>query len=124
MDLLSKHPTIVCKMLGEVTGNGYCYSVVAPNGVSDKIGIIKDFRNINCCGLAVSKAWCEGALFKHGEFTLDPGVIAKGMPKEEAEKLASNLFKGSNIAYMVVKDGTHKFQPKWELYQTGETVIP
>ena len=85
LDILSSNPSIVLNALIPITAP--TFKIVLDRHTTNKIGIIKAFREINGAGLANSKDWSEGMTYGG----CPAGTFKVGMTREEADRLAAEI---------------------------------
>lgn len=86
LDILASNPSVVLKVL-DVTVPFTTYKVVLASKTTNKIGLIKTFREATGAGLADSKCWSEGNTYNG----LPSGTFKKGLTREEADRFAAEM---------------------------------
>ncbi len=114
--ILEKNPTACITAMsengvtfGDKINNKATYKVVVTAKSTNKIALIKLFREQTGAGLADSKYWTEGIDYKRlGGMVLPAGVFANGLPsKEMATEIADRINSNTNgIRVIVMNDET------------------
>jgi ribosomal protein L7/L12 len=88
LDILSSNPTVIYTAMDvDTTPKGTLYKVVLGSPTTNKISLIKAFRNVAGAGLADSKNWSEGETYEG----CDAGTFKRFLTREEADRLAAEL---------------------------------
>lgn len=94
LNILASNPSIIFNVLNIAPAHS-TFKVVLASNTTNKIGLIKTFREVTGAGLADAKNWSEGNTF-HG---LPSGTFKQGMTREEADRLASEMNSKANNSY-------------------------
>lgn len=125
LSILESNPTAVIKAMKD---NGVSFgdeakanwSVVVDSHGTNKIHLIKMFREETGAGLADSKYWSEGTTYECGGKTLAGGVIHTGLTKAEAEFKMKEIYnrnrggQNGNFTLKVVRaDAPYHYEVRW-----------